>query len=175
MNVFHLEMMAKMASKMITINNPTVLKASDNVKAYPEFATIAANFDTIAGLSAGVELKMTLGKTTYTLNGEQKTMDVAPIIRNSRTMLPVRYVAEALGAEIGWDGATSTATLKTADTEIKITVGAAEAIVNGQAVKLDSPAVIVSDRSFMPVRFVAETLGGTVAWDGATSTATITK
>ena len=163
------------ASKMITINNPTVLKASDNVKAYPEFATIAANFDTIAGLSAGVELKMTLGKTTYTLNGEQKTMDVAPIIRNSRTMLPVRYVAEALGAEIGWDGATSTATLKTADTEIKITVGAAEAIVNGQAVKLDSPAVIVSDRSFMPVRFVAETLGGTVAWDGATSTATITK
>ena len=102
-------------------------------------------------------------------------MDVAPVIINSRTMLPVRYVAEALGAEIGWDGATSTATLKTADTEIKITVGAAEAIVNGQAVKLDSPAVIVSDRSFMPVRFVAETLGGTVAWDGATSTATITK
>ncbi|MBQ4599648.1 MAG: family 43 glycosylhydrolase [Clostridia bacterium] len=125
--------------------------------------------------SAGVELKMTVGKTDYTLNGEQKTMDVAPIIINSRTMLPVRYVAEALGAEIGWDGATSTATLKTADTEIKITVGADSAIVNGQAVKLDSPAVIVSDRSFMPVRFVAETLGGTVAWDGATSTATITK
>ena len=122
-----------------------------------------------------IELKMTVGKTTYTLNGEQKTMDVAPLIINSRTMLPVRYVAEALGAEIGWDGATSTATLKTADTEIKITVGAAEAIVNGQAVKLDSPAVIEKDRSFMPVRFVAETLGGTVAWDGATSTATITK
>ncbi|MBQ4599736.1 MAG: copper amine oxidase N-terminal domain-containing protein [Clostridia bacterium] len=125
--------------------------------------------------ASGVELKMTVGKTDYTLNGETKTMDVAPIIINDRTMLPVRYVAEALGAEIGWDGATSTATLKTADTEIKITVGAAEAIVNGQAVKLDSPAVIVSDRSFMPVRFVAETLGGTVAWDGATSTATITK
>ena len=125
--------------------------------------------------SAGVELKMTVGKTTYTLNGETKTMDVAPIIINSRTMLPVRYVAEALGAEIGWDGATSTATLKTADTEIKITVGADSAIVNGKAVKLDSPAVIEKDRSFMPVRFVAETLGGTVAWDGATSTATITK
>ncbi|MBQ4598370.1 MAG: copper amine oxidase N-terminal domain-containing protein [Clostridia bacterium] len=125
--------------------------------------------------ASGVELKMTVGKTDYTLNGETKTMDVAPIIINSRTMLPVRYVAEALGAEIGWDGATSTATLKTADTEIKITVGADSAIVNGQAVKLDSPAVIVSDRSFMPVRFVAETLGGTVAWDGATSTATITK
>ena len=124
---------------------------------------------------SGVELKMTVGKTDYTLNGEQKTMDVAPIIINSRTMLPVRYVAEALGAEIAWDGATSTATLTTADTVIVITVGAATATVNGESVTLDSPAVIVSDRSFMPVRFVAETLGGTVAWDGATSTATITK
>ena len=127
------------------------------------------------GASAGVELKMTLGKTDYTVNGEKKTMDVAPIIANSRTMLPVRYVAEALGAEIAWDGATSTATLKTADTEIKITVGATEAIVNGQAVQLDSPAFIENSRTYMPVRFVAETLGATVAWDGATSTATITK
>ena len=126
-------------------------------------------------VAASVELKMTLGKTTYTLNGATKTMDVAPIIRNERTMLPVRYVAEALGAEIAWDGATSTATLKTADTEIKITVGAASATVNGKSVALDSPAFIENDRTYMPVRFVAETLGGTVAWDGATSTATITK
>ena len=136
------------------------------------------NFDyfTLSPLSiVQTELKMTLGKTEYTLGGEQKTMDVAPIIANARTMLPVRYVAEALGASIAWDGATSTATVKTADTEIKITVGAAEALVNGQAVTLDSPAFIESDRTYMPVRFVAETLGATVAWDGATSTATITK
>ena len=123
----------------------------------------------------GVELKMTLGKTTYMVNGGQKTMDVAPIVRNDRTMLPVRYVAEALGAEIAWDGATSTATVKTADTEIRITVGATTATVNGQSVTLDSPAFIENSRTYMPVRFVAETLGATVAWDGATSTATITK
>ena len=152
--------------------------ATLNVTPDADAKLISLFFDTVnyvSAISSGVELKMTVGKTEYTLNGETKTMDVAPIIINDRTMLPVRYVAEALGAEIGWDGATSTATLKTADTEIKITVGAAEAIVNGQAVKLDSPAVIEKDRSFMPVRFVAETLGGTVAWDGATSTATITK
>ena len=134
------------------------------------------NAEVVGELAApSVTLKMTLGKTDYTLNGETKTMDVAPIIRNDRTMLPVRYVAEALGAEIAWDGATSTATLKTADTEIKITVGAKDALVNGKSVALDSPAFIENDRTYMPVRFVAETLGGTVAWDGATSTATITK
>ena len=125
--------------------------------------------------ASGVELKMTLGKTDYTLNGETKTMDVAPIIRNSRTMLPVRYVAEALGASIDWNGATSTATLTTADTVIVITVGATTATVNGESVTLDSPAFIESSRTYMPVRFVAEALGGSVAWDGATSTATITK
>ncbi len=135
-----------------------------------------SGFDSITASSAtSVTLKMTLGKTEYTVNGAKKTMDVAPIVRNDRTMLPVRYVAEALGAEIAWDGATSTATLKTADTEIKITVGAAEALVNGKAVTLDSPAFIEKDRSYMPVRFVAETLGATVSWDGATSTAVITK
>ena len=65
----------------------------------------------VASASDYVELKMTLGKTDYTVNGKTKTMDVAPIIRNDRTMLPVRYVAEALGAEIAWDGTTSTATI----------------------------------------------------------------
>ncbi len=125
--------------------------------------------------AASTVIKMTLGKTDYTVNGEAKTMDVAPIIRNDRTMLPVRYVAEALGAEILWDGATSTATLKTAVTEIKITVGATTALVNGQSVTLDSPAFIENSRTYMPVRFVAETLGATVGWDGATSTATISK
>ena len=47
--------------------------------------------------------------------------------------------------------------------------------MNGKEVTLDSPAIIENSRTYLPVRFVAETLGATVAWDGATSTATITK
>ncbi len=50
----------------------------------------------------------TIGSTTYTVNGEAKTADVAPEITNSRTMLPARYVAEAFGAIVGWDAATQT-------------------------------------------------------------------
>ena len=162
------------AIQAFVVDGTATLNATPNVD-----AKLAAIFfdkvNYVSEISSGVELKMTLGKTAYTLNGETKTMDVAPIIRNSRTMLPVRYVAEALGASIAWDGATSTATLTTADTVIVITVGATTATVNGQAVTLDSPAFIENSRTYMPVRFVAETLGGTVAWDGATSTATITK
>ena len=120
-------------------------------------------------------MQMTVGKTAYTVNGEAKTMDVAPIIRGDRTMLPVRYIAEALGATVLWDGATSTATVKTADTEIRISVSADSATVNGERITLDTPAFIENDRAYMPVRFIAEALGATVSWDGTTSTATIRK
>ena len=121
------------------------------------------------------EIRMTVGSTTGYVNGVAKTLDAAPLIRNSRTMLPVRFVAENLGATVLWDGATSTATLVTATVEMKITIGALTATVNGQSVPLDSPAFIESGRTYLPVRFVAETLGATVLWDGATATATITK
>ena len=109
------------------------------------------------------------------VNGVAKALDAAPIIRQSRTMLPVRFVAESLGATVAWDGATSTATLTSGTTEIKITIGATTAIVNGEEKPLDAPAFIENSRTYLPVRFVAEALGATVNWDGATSTATITK
>ena len=63
------------------------------------------------GASAGTEIKMTIGDMNGYVNGVAKALDAAPIIRQSRTMLPVRFVAESLGATVAWDGATSTATI----------------------------------------------------------------
>ncbi|MBQ8837638.1 MAG: trigger factor [Clostridia bacterium] len=124
--------------------------------------------------SNGVEIKMTIGENVGYVNGEAKELDAAPIIRGNRTMLPVRFVAENLGATVAWDPTTSTAILSTDDVEIKITIGAATATVNGEEVALDAPAFIENSRTYLPVRFVAEKLGATVTWDGETSTATIT-
>ncbi|MBR5011239.1 MAG: trigger factor, partial [Clostridia bacterium] len=117
---------------------------------------------------------MTVNSDTAYVNGTAETLDTAPIIRGSRTMLPVRFVAEKLGATVEWDGATSTATVTKGETVIKITIGAENATVNGESVALDAPAFIENSRTYMPVRFVAEKLGATVEWDGATSTAIIT-
>ena len=55
-----------------------------------------------------ITVEFTIGSTTYTVNGEAKTADVAPEIANDRTMLPARFVAEAFGAVVGWDAATQT-------------------------------------------------------------------
>ncbi len=52
-----------------------------------------------------VEVVLTIGSKTYTVNGEAKSADVAPEIVDSRTFLPARYVAEAFGALVGWDAA----------------------------------------------------------------------
>ena len=124
---------------------------------------------------AEAEIRLTVGSTIGYVSGTAKTLDAAPLIRNSRTMLPVRFVAENLGAAVAWDGATSTATITTDTVEIKITIGADAATVNGQSVKLDSHAFIENGRTYLPVRFIAEARGAAVTWDGATSTATITK
>lgn len=130
---------------------------------------------------ASVTIRMTIGKTDYTVNGEVKTMDVAPIIRNDRTMLPVRFLANTFGIEndgIAWDAATRTATLTGKDVKIVITIDASTMTVNGESVALDSPAIIENDRTYLPVRAIANALGvsnSNIAWDGATGTATLVK
>jgi len=123
------------------------------------------------------EIRMTLNSLTATVNGAVKTLDAAPVIKNSRTMLPVRFVAENLGAEVLWDGATQTVSVKSADVTIEIVIGSSVAKVNGKQIPLDSPAYIEpsNNRTYLPVRAVAENLGATVSWDDATKTAILTK
>ena len=108
-----------------------------------------------AAAAESVEIKMTIGDSSGYVNGVAKALDAPPVIRQSRTMLPVRFVAENLGAAVTWDGATSTATITSGTAEIKITIGAATATVNGEEKPLDAPAFIENSRTYLPVRFVA--------------------
>ncbi len=126
---------------------------------------------------ASVEIKMTVNSMTAYVNGIAKTLDAAPVIKNSRTMLPVRFVADNLGATVNWDGATKTVSVKSADVSIEIVIGATTAKVNGETVELDSPAYIEpsNNRSYLPVRVIAKKLGATVTWDDASKTATLKK
>ncbi|MBR5011508.1 MAG: copper amine oxidase N-terminal domain-containing protein, partial [Clostridia bacterium] len=127
------------------------------------------------------EVKLTIGSTIAYINGEATTLDAAPINRNNRTMLPVRFLANAFGVAndgIKWDAATRTATLTNATTTIVVTIDAPTMTVNGETVALDAPAIIEQNRTYLPVRAIANALGvanENIAWDGATSTATLVK
>jgi len=108
--------------------------------------------------------------------GEEKENDVAPKIVNSRTMLPIRFVAENLGAEVIWHVQESDkVVVKNKDVEIVIYIGSDKAFVNGNEVILDSTAFVENDRTYLPLRFVSENLGASVRWDGDSREVVITK
>lgn len=93
--------------------------------------------------------------------------DAQPGIINGRTLVPVRFVSQALGAKVDWDDATRTVTITGNGRTIVLPVGQAAATVNGQPVTFDVPANIYLDRTYVPLRFVSEALGAKVDWDAA--------
>ena len=109
------------------------------------------------------------------INGRQLEFDVEPMIINDRTMVPMRAIFEALGAEVDWDGTTQTAIGETKKTTIKITIGRDYLLKNDNIVVLDSPAVIISGRTLVPVRAIAECLDCKVEWYGETKVVEILK
>ena len=99
--------------------------------------------------------------------------DVEPQIINSRTMVPLRAIFEALGATVEWDDKTKTVTAVRGDVTIKMTIGKDSFTRNDETVSLDSPATIVDSRTLVPVRAIAESFGATVGWIAESKTVTI--
>ena len=88
-----------------------------------------------------------------------------PLIIDGRTMVPLRFIGEALGAQVIWDEATSKVTYLAGSRLIELTVGQTEVLVGGRVVQSDTPPIIVSGRTMVPVRFVSRWLGAAVDWD----------
>ena len=113
-------------------------------------------------------IKLQIGSRIVNVDNEAVIYDTAPVIRNDRTLVPIRIVTETLGGKVDWNGVTKEVTLHIDGKEIKMTVGKT-------LEKYGVAPVIIDGRTFVPVRFVADELGATIAWDDATKTVTITK
>ena len=120
-----------------------------------------------------VKMVLTIGSKAVDVNGKAVASDVAPVIKASRTFLPVRLIAENLGAKVEWNNDAQTVTITKGDTVIVLTVGSTTVLVNGQPAELEAPVFIENSRTYLPVRFIAEKLGADVEWDGATNEVTI--
>jgi peptide/nickel transport system substrate-binding protein len=111
------------------------------------------------------------------VNNEFLTFDIQPFIEKGRVLVPVRPLCEALGAAVEWDAKTRTVTAKKGDTVAKITIGSKIASITERGVTevvLEVPAKIVSGRTVVPLRFIAEAFGTKVQWDAATRLVRIT-
>jgi len=99
------------------------------------------------------------------VDGVDVAGDSPPVIIDGRTLVPARFVFEAMGGTVIWNGATGEVTVSVAETEVKLKVGSTKAYINGAETSLDVPARIINDRTMIPVRFVSEAAGCKVSWD----------
>lgn len=102
-------------------------------------------------------------------NGTQMTFEAEPYISEDRTMVPFRALFEAVGADVVWDAETQTVIAVRSDdagsTSVTLQIGSTDAFVNEEKVTLDKAAEIRDDYTFVPLRFVMESLGAAVEWD----------
>jgi hypothetical protein len=104
-------------------------------------------------------------KGKFTVRGKKIGFDAAPVIKKDRTLVPVRAIAESLGAVVNFDPTTNTVTITKDSKTIQIVLGQTKVYVNGQEVTMDVPAANISNRTFVPIRFIAQILGETVNYD----------
>lgn len=120
-----------------------------------------------------------IGRFAFTVNGASKTLDSPPVIKNGRTLIPIRAIIEALGGTVGWDGTARKATVTLGRVTIELWIGQGTARVNNISTRIDSTNLkvvpeIINGRTMLPLRFVTENLGATVGWEQSTQTITIT-
>lgn len=124
----------------------------------------ATNTDKPAAATKTIVLQ--IGSTAVLVDDQAIINDVAPVIRNDRTLVPIRVITEALGGQVAWNEAAKEVTLTVNGKEIKMTIGKV-------LEKYGVAPVIIGGRTFVPVRFVADELGAVTTWDDATKTVTI--
>ena len=112
-------------------------------------------------------------KIRVMLNDNELYFDQPPIIYNDRTLVPLRAIFEALGAEVTWDGETQTVTAVRGKTTIKLTIDKDKIYINNSAKDIDVPAKLIDDTTYIPLRVIAEAFNCDVKWNDETKTATI--
>jgi N-acetylmuramoyl-L-alanine amidase len=109
------------------------------------------------------------------VGGKMLSPDVPPQIIHDRTMVPIRIISEELGAKVDWDLAQQKVHISNGTSDITMWVGKNTAKVNGNDKSLDAPPLLKNDRTLVPIRFIAETLGTTVGWEQDTQTVYVNK
>lgn len=113
------------------------------------------------------------GQIVVYIDGQELYCEVPPMVQESRVLVPLRAIFEALGAELTWNDVSQQALAMRGETYITLTLWDPVAEINGDRVVLDVPPQAVSNRILVPLRFVAEALGAEAIWHGESQTVEI--
>ncbi len=122
------------------------------------------------------ELKVKPDIVTVTVDGNTLQFPLQdPIIIDGRTLVPMRTIFEALGAEVQWidENGVKSIIATTEDTTINMTIDSDKFYVNGEEKTLDVPAQLINDKTLVPIRAVSESLGCSAEWENETKTVII--
>lgn len=111
-------------------------------------------------------------QVSVAVDGVNLNLIPRPIIENGSTLIPIRAISTHFGAGVWWNGESRTVGINKGDTGISFVVGAALARVNGKQVSIP-PSKIINNYTYVPVRFISETFGYNVSWDGNSRTVLI--
>lgn len=101
------------------------------------------------------------------IDGDVIQFDQGALLINNRTMVPMRKIFEELDSNVHWNQTTRTITATRGTKKVVLTVGSTTATVNDKRVTLDAPPQVINGRTLVPIRFISESLGAKVHWDGA--------
>ena len=111
------------------------------------------------------KVRMTVGKKNFTAAGKNRTMDTTPVIKNNRTLVPLRFLMESYGAEVGWNAPERTAVVQYRGHTIALPADKNMAVIDGNTVQLDVGATIQNNRTMVPLRFIVEKMGMEVYYE----------
>ena len=124
--------------------------------------SLAADPATVSPEAAGLSVVLHLGQTVATVNGAEVTLDAPAQVVGGATMVPLRFVASSLGAEVKYDSGPRQITATLGPRVVRLWIGGRQAEVDGQPRPIASPPCLIQGRTMVPVRFISEAFGAVV-------------
>jgi len=118
-------------------------------------------------------IKLTVNKTTATVNGKSVKLDAAPIVQSGVTYLPLRFIADSMGAQVEWDQAQKKVTVIRGGTMLELRIGSTDLVVSGVRQPAAAEPILRGGRTLVPIRLISEQLGLSVGWEQATKIVTV--
>lgn len=136
------------------------------MKKFIGLLTLAVMTSTVSAFGAD-DIKVIIDGKSITFEGQP------PVVKDNRTLVPLRGILEALGAEVTWASETQTITAKKEDDSVVMKIGSKELVKNGEATQLDVAPELMEGSTMVPARAAAEAFGAEVTWDETAKTITI--
>lgn len=147
-------------------------RAKTGTVAFDNITFTMPSLSSDAGLPKGTA-SMSIGSKAMTVNGNKRAIDVAPIVKDGSTYVPIRYVLDAFGGNATWDQVNKKIMVLRGAKALDLTVNKKEYLLNGKRQSAEVAPIILQGRTLVPLRLVSEQLGLTVKWEQKTKTVTI--